>query len=261
MEPIDQSALKVCPPRIATASQRLRQGIRFTIAILCLSAIFLFLFVPRFAPWVVYPIPVAAALFLLLTVFEAILRWFTRIRRRWRIRGKAAGSRTHGRFMVAKRLVGFALAVLLADSVLYHTHYGDPYGNLQIEGIQPIPIAIAVLLLLAVVNETSVFGFFVCAADTDRLTRLQRQTYFSILSASRGGAYRPLSSNEVELDDEGTPEEYQVVAFPATDVENQWTADGQNSWEDDFECDVAAVTRVSSPAKVTSTGPPRRLPR
>jgi hypothetical protein len=209
----------------------------------------------------VYPIPLAAALFVVLTAFEGVLQGLTRIRRRWRVRGKAAGSRTRGRFMVAKRLAGLALAVLLADSVLYHTHYGEPYGKVQVEGIQPVPIAIAVLLLLAVVNETSVFGFFVCRADADRLSPLQRQTYFSILSASRDGVYRPLSNESIELDDAGVPEEYQVVAFPGPDTENEWTAEGHTGWEDDFECDVAAVNRVASPTNVTSTAAPRRLPR
>src|SRR6056297_1174317 len=201
MEPIDQSALKVCQPRLAALSQRFLRAIRFTIAISSVAAIVLLLFLPSLAPWAVYPIPLAAAMFVVLTAFEGVLQWLTQIRRRWRVRGKAAGSRTRGRFMVAKRLAGLALAVLLADTVLYHTHYGDPYGNLQIEGIQPIPIAIAFLLLLTVVNETSGFGFFVCRADSDRLSPLQRQTYFSMLSASRDGVHRPLASDVVELDD------------------------------------------------------------
>lgn len=264
MKSLNQSAIRVCQPGVSSLSRRSRQAIRFAMAVACVVAIFLFLFFPEYAPWVVYPIPAAATLFVVLTIFESLLRSFTRFRRRRRMKGQRVGKlRSRRRYGAAKRLAGLAVAVLLVDVVLYDTVYGSFYGSLTVQGIQPIPIAAAVLLLLAIVNESSVFGFFVCDAEMDRLSRLQRQTYFSMLSAIDGGSYQPLTSNEIELEEEAELDDYQIVAFSAaTESEDEWLREGQDDWEDDIECDAATVSGGSASAgSLASGGLARRVPR
>lgn len=267
MKSFDQTVLRVCQPGVAGLSRSVRQAIRFAIALACMVAIILFLFFPPHAPWVVYPIPVAAAVFFVLTVFEAMLRMVTRFRRWRRLRRRSGGTmRTRRRYMAAKRLSGLAMAVLLFDVVFYDTYYGSPYGNLAIGGIQPIPIAVAALLLLIVINSSSAFGFFVCESDSEQLSRLQRQTYYSMLSAIDVGVCQPLTRNEVELEDEAELDDYHVIAFSAgAGTEEVWLPDDQDGWEDDIECDAAAIRRgAGSPGSshgAAASGVARRFPR
>lgn len=230
MTPLHESALPICQPGVANLSRRVRQAIRFLIAVSCVAVVFLYLFFPAWAHWATYSIPPLAVLFILLSGFEAVLRGWTRFRRRRRISGTYVEiKRARTRHALSRRLIGLALAIGLVDAALFD--------------MQPVAIGLAALLLLATVSPSPVFACFACENPSDRMSRLQRQTYYSLLAAVHDHASRPIpvAMHRVDESSGSEPEGYHLVAFPsANELEDEMAFPGRDDWEDDFECDVPA---------------------
>ncbi|WP_372895153.1 hypothetical protein [Stieleria sp.] len=236
------------------ASHQLRLVIRGTMAVLCVAAVFLFLYFPDHSGVATFPLPMLVIAFALLRFVAKVLHLFidtaSRLAQTASSQTKASRATTsHWTVALAASASDYLFKALLAFVLSITVVVGATYE------IPLLGIVAALTLLVATLVNRPCRGLFPDASQEERRDRVRRQTRESLACAALESQYVPMASSqrrEVRRVDRPAPAPQKAPIQEAAEEEVYIEVDEIDDDEDAFEgsypdaslTDAAAQLRV-----------------
>ncbi|PAY21015.1 hypothetical protein CKO51_02920 [Rhodopirellula sp. SM50] len=184
------------------ASHQLRLVIRGTIAVLCVAAVFLFLYFPDHSGVATFPLPMLVIAFALLRFVAKVLHLFIDTASQSARAGSSAGASQTKASRATSRATASHWTVALAASAsdyLFKALFAFVLSITVVVGatyeIPLLGIVAALTLLVATLVNRPCRGLFPDASQEERRERVRRQTRESLACAALESQYVPMATS------------------------------------------------------------------